>query len=181
MALQDASCRYDVVISGALNVTGTKNFKIDHPLDPANKYLYHAAIESSEVLNIYSGNVRLDHNGEAVVQLPEWFQAINKDFRYSLTPIGTATSVLYVAEEITDGHFKIGGGVAGMRVSWQVTGVRSDKSMLKHPFKAVENKSARERGTYLTPEAFDQPEERGIMWSRHPELTRLSKERLIKE
>jgi hypothetical protein len=133
------------------------------------------------VLNIYNGNVRLDHNREAVVQLPEWFQAINKDFRYSLTPIGPTTSVLYVTEEITDGHFKIGGGVAGMKVSWQLTGVRSDKNMLKHPFKAEENKSARERGTYLTPEAFDQPEEPGIMWSRHPELTRLSKERLIKD
>jgi hypothetical protein len=68
-----------------------------------------------------------------------------------------------------------------MKVSWQVTGVRSDKTMLKHPFKAVENKSLRERGTYLTPEAFDQPEERGIMWSRYPELMRLSKERLIKQ
>src|SRR5262249_47463508 len=129
----------ELEVSGALNVTGTKNFKIDNPPDPGNKYLYNARITSSEALNIYSGNVRLDHGGEAVVELPEWFQAINKDFRYSLTPIGPANSVLYVAEEISEGHFKIGGGVAGMKVSWQVTGVRSDKAMLKHPFTAVEN------------------------------------------
>src|SRR6185295_4934573 len=60
----------DVLITGALNVTGTKNFKIDHPLDPENRYLLHAAIESSEVLNLYSGNVVTDANGEAVVTLP---------------------------------------------------------------------------------------------------------------
>ena len=167
----------DVEVSRDLNVSGTKNFKIDHPLDPENKYLYHAAIESSEVLNVYSGNVRLDEKGEAVVKLPEWFEAINRDFRYSLTPIGPARSVLYIAEEIINGRFKIGGGVSGMKVSWQVTGVRSDRAMLKHPFKVVENKPERERGTYLSPEAFGQPEERGVAWSRHPEFMRSTKER----
>ena len=171
----------DVEISADLNVTGTKNFKIDHPLDPENKYLYHAAIESSEVLNLYSGNARLDQNGAAVVQLPEWFQSINRDFRYTLTAIGEPASGLYVSQEITNGQFKIAGGVAGMKVSWQVTGVRSDRAMLKRPFRVEENKSEKERGTYLTPEAFDQPEERGIMWSRHPELMRLSKDPLIKQ
>jgi hypothetical protein len=30
-------------VGGNLNVTGTKNFRIDDPLDPANKYLVHAA------------------------------------------------------------------------------------------------------------------------------------------
>jgi hypothetical protein len=34
---------------------GTKDFKIDHPLDPANKYLVHASVESSEMMNIYTG------------------------------------------------------------------------------------------------------------------------------
>jgi hypothetical protein len=34
-----------VSINGTLSATGTKNFRIDHPLDPANKYLSHAAIE----------------------------------------------------------------------------------------------------------------------------------------
>ena len=171
----------DVVISGALNVTGTKNFRIDHPLDPENKYLYHAAIESSEVLNIYSGNARLDRSGEAVVQLPEWFQSINRDFRYTLTAIGAPASGLYVSQEIANSQFKIAGGAAGMKVSWQVTGVRSDRATLKRPFKLEEDKPVQERGTYLSPDSFDQPEERGIRWSRHSELMRLSKERLIKQ
>ena len=77
-----------ISIPGNLYVGGTKNFRIDHPLDPANKYLFHAAIESSEVLNLYSGNTVLDASGEAVVQLPDWFEVINKDFRYQLTSIG---------------------------------------------------------------------------------------------
>ena len=168
-----------VEIMGDLNVTGTKNFKIDHPLDPENKYLVHAAIESVEVLNIYSGNARLDANGEAVVHLPEWFQAINRDFRYSLTPIGAPASGLYVAQEITDSHFKIAGGVAGLKVSWQVTGVRSDPALLKRPFKPEQDKPQRERGTYLNPEAYGQVEERGIEWSRNPERMQQLKQQRI--
>lgn len=160
----------DVEISGNLSVTGTKNFKIDHPLDPETKYLIHAAVESSEVLNIYSGNARLDANGEAIVELPEWLQAINREFRYSVTPIGAPASGLYIAQEITNGHFKIAGGVAGMKVSWQVIGVRSDRTLLKHPFKAEQEKPKGERGTYLNPEAFGLPKERGVEWARQPEL-----------
>src|SRR5262249_43580315 len=79
----------DVSVSGNLSVPGTKNFKTDHPLDPENKYLVHAAIESAEVLNLYSGNVVTDSNGEAVIQLPDWFEAVNRDFRYQLTVIGS--------------------------------------------------------------------------------------------
>ena len=48
-----------------------------------------------------------------------------------------------------------------VEVSGQVTGVRSDAVMLKHPFKAEEDEPERERGTYLNPEAYGQPEERG--------------------
>jgi hypothetical protein len=166
-----------VEIMGDLNVTGSKNFKIDHPLDPENKYLYHAAIESAEALNIYSGNVRLESNGEAVIRLPEWFQAINRDFRYSLTPIGASASDLFISEEITNNQFRIAGGVAGLKVSWQVTGVRSDRAVLQRPFKVEQDKPVRERGTYLNPEAYRQVEERGVDWARHTELMRLQLER----
>jgi hypothetical protein len=158
----------DVTIVGKLNVTGTKNFKIDHPLDPENKYLYHAAIESSEVLNVYSGNVTTDGNGEAVVTLPEWFESINKDFRYQLTVVGTFAQAI-VGNKIKDNRFTIKTNAANIEVSWQVTGVRSDAAILKHPFKLEENKPQSERGSYLTPDAYNQPEERGIKWARNPE------------
>src|SRR5262245_52630645 len=43
---------------------------IDHPLDPENKYLYHASVESPDMMNIYNGNVVFDDHGEAVVICP---------------------------------------------------------------------------------------------------------------
>ena len=112
----------DVAVDGNFFVNGSKDFRIDHPLDPTNKYLYHASIESSEVLNQYSGNVVLDDKGEGQVEFPEWFAAINEDFRYQLTAIGAPGPNLYIAKEISgnDG-FTIGGGQPGLKVSWQVT------------------------------------------------------------
>ena len=170
----------NVVISGNLFATGTKNFMIDHPLDPENRYLYHAAIESSEVLNVYSGNVTTNGNGEAVVTLPDWFEALNKDFRYQLTPIGAPAQGLYIAEKMNKNRFTIAGGQPGMEVSWQVTGVRSDATMRKHAFTTEEDKPERERGFYLHPEAFNQPEEKGIDWARNPEMMQRLKETRLK-
>jgi hypothetical protein len=145
-----------VSITGTMSATGTKNFRIDHPLDPANKYLYHASIESSEVLNLYSGNAVLDDAGEAVVQLPDWFEVINKDFRYQLTNVGGFAPV-YIAEEVSGGHFKIAGGKPGAKVSWQVSGVRNDAWEKAHPWAVEEDKGA-DRGHYLTPELYGAPE-----------------------
>jgi trimeric autotransporter adhesin len=161
----------DVEISENLNVTGTKNFKIDHPLDPENKYLLHAAIESSEVLNVYSGNVTTDASGDATVTLPEWFEALNKDFRYQLTVVGTFAQAI-VASEVQDNRFTVKTTAPNVKVSWQITGVRSDKAMKNKPFKAEENKPRHERGHYLRPELYDQPKELGIEWARHPEMMR---------
>jgi hypothetical protein len=145
-----------VSVRGNFSATGTKNFRIDHPLDPANKYLYHASIESSEVLNLYSGNAVLDDSGEAVVQLPDWFEVINKDFRYQLTNVGGFAPV-YIAEEVSGGHFKIAGGKPGAKVSWQVSGVRNDAWVKAHPWAVEEDKGA-DRGHYLTPELYGAPE-----------------------
>lgn len=52
-------------VVGTFSVTGAKQFTIDHPLDPANKYLNHSCVESSDVKNIYDGVVALDSQGEA--------------------------------------------------------------------------------------------------------------------
>jgi hypothetical protein len=125
-----------VRISGSLSVGGTINksallFKIDHPLDPANKYLYHSSVESPDMKNIYDGVVELDDKGEAEIDLPDWFGALNKDFRYQLTAIGAPGPNLYIAEEISEADtkysdsssrndnynssFKIAGGTSGMK------------------------------------------------------------------
>jgi len=156
-----------VNITGTMSATGTKNFRIDHPLDPANKYLYHASIESSEVLNLYSGNAVLDDAGEAVVQLPDWFEVINKDFRYQLTPVGAPGRDIYIAEEVSGGHFKIAGGKAGAKVSWQVSGVRNDAWEKAHPWAVEEDKGA-DRGHYLTPELYGAPETERIGYMAVP-------------
>ena len=39
---------------------GVKTFRIDHPLDPENKYLSHSSVESPDVMNIYNGNITTD-------------------------------------------------------------------------------------------------------------------------
>jgi trimeric autotransporter adhesin len=160
----------NVAISGNLNVSGTKSFQIDHPLDPANKYLYHAALESSEVLNLYTGNSVLDASGEATVQFPDWLEALNRDFRYQLTAIGAPAPNLHVAQEIKNHSFKIAGGAAGMKVSWQVTGVRQDAWEKAHPMEVEVPKPARERGYFINPELFGAPNERSIAWARNPRL-----------
>jgi hypothetical protein len=146
---------YAGYFSGKVSVTGvltagTKPFKIDHPLDPANKYLMHAAVESPDMKNIYDGIVALDSNGEAVVELPEWFEALNRDFRYQLTCIGGAAPV-YIADEVNDHRFRIAGGTPGLKVSWLVTGIRKDAFANAHPLVVELDKPAEERGRYLYP------------------------------
>src|SRR5215213_1885570 len=81
----------NVTIAGNLT-KGGGSFKIDHPLDPANKYLCHSFVESPDMKNVYDGVVMLDGNGEAEIELPDWFGALNKDFRYQLTAIGAPGS-----------------------------------------------------------------------------------------
>jgi hypothetical protein len=172
---QDLRVQGSVTTDGNLTAFGIKQFKIDHPLDPENKYLYHAAIESSEVLNVYSGNIVTDANGQAVVPLPNWFEAINRDFRYQLTVVGTFAQAI-VGDEIKNNRFTIRTSAPGVRVSWQVTGVRSDAVMLKHPFKAEKDKPEGERGTYLSPESFNQPEEKNVLYVKRPQLMHKIKE-----
>jgi hypothetical protein len=150
--------------SGNIQVTGTifagvKDFMIDHPLDPANKYLYHTSVESSEMLNLYAGNAILGAGGEIAVQLPEWFDAENTDFRYQLTAIGVPAPGLYIAREIHDHQFVIAGGQPGMKVSWQVTAVRQDAYAKAHPVEVEVMKPERERGRYIHPELYGQPKE----------------------
>jgi hypothetical protein len=111
--------------------------------------------------NVYDGVVELDENGEATVTMPEWFEALNRDFRYQLTSMGVY-SPLYIADEITDNHFKISGGKPDQKVSWQVTGIRKDAYAEKHRIPVEESKPAADRGRYLHPEAFELPKDMGV-------------------
>jgi len=132
---------------------GGGSFKIDHPLDPQNKYLYHSFVESPDMMNIYNGRVTLDARGEAVVTLPDYFQALNRTFRYQLTPMGSP-SVLYIAREISARQFTIAGGNPGQDVCWTVTGIRQDHYANANRIPVEELKPPEERGSYLHPKAF---------------------------
>ncbi|HYS55243.1 MAG TPA: hypothetical protein VER58_15910 [Thermoanaerobaculia bacterium] len=148
--------RMSISNSGTVSVVGTLtkgggSFKIDHPLDPENKYLSHSFVESPDMKDIYDGVARLDAKGEATVELPGWFEALNADFRYQLTAIGRSSPGLYVAEEIHENRFKISGGSPGAKVSWQVTGIRHDDFAEAHRIIVEENKPAAERGKLLYP------------------------------
>ncbi|GEB57052.1 hypothetical protein SGA01_26570 [Streptomyces gardneri] len=89
----------DVVVWGRLVVGGGKSFLIDHPLDPENRYLQHACVESPEPLNICRGTVVTDDNGQAAVQLPAYFEALNTNVTHQLTVIGQFAQAV-VSEEI---------------------------------------------------------------------------------
>jgi hypothetical protein len=165
-----------VDVSADLNVSGSKNFKIDHPLDPANKYLVHSAVESSERMNIYTGNVTTDAQGEATVQMPDWFEVENGDFRYQLTVIGQFAQAI-VARKIANNQFAIRTSAPNVEVSWQVTGVRQDAYAKAHPLVVEQEKETRLRGFYIHPELYGAPAEKQIEWARHPEMMRQAKER----
>jgi hypothetical protein len=147
-------------VNGTLTAT-SKSFKIDDPIDPANKYLYHACIESDEMVNIYSGNVTTDASGDATVTLPPYFNALNKDCRYQLTVIGSFAQAM-VAKEVSGNFFAIKTNQPNVKVSWQITGVRNDTWAKAHPMVAEVEKETANKGKYLNAKEFGQAEENRI-------------------
>jgi hypothetical protein len=167
----------NVAVTGNLS-KGGGSFKIDHPLDPANKYLYHSFVESPDMMNIYNGNVTTDANGSATVTLPDYFEALNRDFRYQLTVIGQFAQAIVATKIQGRGVFTISTDKPNVEVSWQVTGVRRDAFAEANRIPVEEAKPERERGYYLHPKLFGQPEEKSVEWARHPEMMkRLKAER----
>jgi hypothetical protein len=148
------------IVLGTFAAT-TKQFRIDHPLDPANRYLQHASIESDRMLNIYMGTVTLDSAGQATVKLPDWFEILNKDFTYHLTQL-SAGGQPYIGAKIKNGQFQIAGGQPGQEVSWLVSGVRQDAWAKANPLEVEKPKSGVEADTYLHPELYGQPKEKSF-------------------
>jgi len=152
---------------GELAATGTKSFRIDHPLDPENKYLTHFCAEGPEPLNVYRGNVTLDAAGQAWVTLPDYFAEINRDPSYQLTPIGEAAPV-FVKQKIAGNRFLVAGGKAGMEVSWRVEAVRNDRFVKRYGAAVESAKPADKIGTYLQPELYGQPAEKSQFYQAKP-------------
>ena len=92
--------------------------------------------------------------GEATVRLPDWFETLNRDFRYQITPIGSFARAM-VETEIEGNRFVIRTEEPTVRVSWQVSGIRHDAYAKAHPIVVEAEKSAAEKGTYLFPEGYE--------------------------
>jgi hypothetical protein len=136
-----------VTVTGML-IKGGGTFKIDHPLDPENKYLSHSFVESPDMMNIYNGNITTDAAGIASVALPSYFDALNKEFRYQLTVIGTFAQAI-ISKEISGNAFEIKTSVPNVKVSWQVTGVRKDVWANANRVIPETEKSQSEKGKYF--------------------------------
>ena len=154
---------YAGYFDGSVYVAGTLSksagtFMIDHPMDPENKYLVHSFVESPDMMNIYNGVVILDSQGKATVTLPDYFEVLNKDFRYQLTPIGVSAPNLFIAQKVSGNQFVIAGGEPGMEVSWEVTGVRKDPYAEANRVVVEPEKKTNEKGKYLNPELYNMPE-----------------------
>jgi hypothetical protein len=147
---------YAGYFSGNVNIAGTLtksmgNFRIDHPLDPANRYLQHSFVESPDMKNIYDGIARTDGHGYATVRLPDWFGALNRDFRYQLTAIRSFARAT-VWRELSRNRFVIRTEDPGVKVSWQVTGIRDDAYARAHRTEVDIPKPPGERGRFLAAE-----------------------------
>ena len=162
---------YAGYFSGNVQVVGnlsksSGSFKIDHPLDPANKYLVHSFVESPDMMNVYNGNVTTDGNGDAVISLPEYFDALNKDFRYQLTVIGQFAQVI-VSQKISGNQFSIRTDIPNVEVFWQVTGVRKDAYAEAHRIKVEPDKPIAEKGLYLHPVELGLSETKQLHYEMH--------------
>ena len=160
------------ITTGKVDVVGTLSkgggsFKIDHPLDPANKYLYHSFVESPDMMNIYNGNVTTGADGLAMVTMPDWFEALNTDFRYQLTVMGQFAQAI-VASEMSGNQFSIRTDKPNVKVSWQVTGVRHDAFANANRIPVEVEKASADRGRYLYPEAIGQPASARIGYEAPP-------------
>jgi hypothetical protein len=166
-----SSTGYAGWFDGNVNVTGgccaaaEGTFKIDHPLDPENKYLVQSAVQSADMASIYSGNATTNAKGEVVVTLPSYIEALNKDFRYQLTVMGQFAQAI-VAEEMKDNHFTIKTDKPNVKVSWQVTGIRKDPYAKAHPIVPEVDKPADEQGLYRHPVEYGQPESKGTEFEK---------------
>ncbi len=168
----NGSAGHAVYAVGSFAATGTKSFQMDHPLDPANYYLNHFCTEGPEPMNAYSGNVVTDANGYATIALPDYFESINRDFRYQLTVVDDGERedfvLVKVVRKIRNNEFTIRTSAPHVEVSWEVKAIRNDRWVQKYGYQTVQEKEDEIKGKYLSPELYGLPKERGIFY--HPEI-----------
>lgn len=153
-----------VFASGTLAASGNKSMMIDHPDDPENKYLLQFCTEGDTPQLQYRGTVKLNANGAAVVDLPPYFDKINRDPICQLTAVGASMPGLYVAEKVKGNQFRIAGGKPGGEVFWTVIGIRNDRFVQRYGAQTERFKPQDKQGTYLQPELYGKPKEMGELY-----------------
>ncbi len=160
---------YGVFAGGNSGATGTKSFRIDHPFDPLNRYLLHYCSEGPEPQNVYNGTVTTDGKGMAWVQLPDYFEEINKSPRYQLTIVddsaGRGFAQAKVGQKIRDNRFMIMTSTGHVEVCWEVKAVRNDRWIQKYGAPVEVEKVGHDKGRYQRPELYGRPESMGIDYS----------------
>ncbi len=159
---------FSVYAEGRFAASGSKSFQIDHPLRPETHYLNHFCFEGPEPQNVYNGAVLLDERGEAWVELPDYFESLNREPRYSLTAIGAPMPNLHIASKVMGNRFKIAGGAPGNEVSWRIEAIRNDRWIQEYGYQTEQEKSQASQGKYLHPELYGQPKEQGIHYRPEP-------------
>ncbi|MFY9233298.1 MAG: hypothetical protein WAO58_02450 [Fimbriimonadaceae bacterium] len=166
MGQSAATAGYGVYAVGDLGASGSKSFRIDHPSDPLGKYLLHYSTESPTPQNFYVGNVVTDSKGYAWVELPDYFQEINTNFKYQLTVVDDADSDSFVmakvSKEIRGTRFQVRTSAPNIKVSWRVDADRNDLYVRNRKPKDVVEKVGEERGKYQHPELYGEGPERGM-------------------
>ena len=129
------------------------------------------------MMNLYKGNVILDSDGKATVVMPDYFEALNIEYNYQLTCVGGYAPV-YISQEISGNQFEIAGGTAGLKICWEVSGVRNDAYARNHPIEVEVEKNDDEKGKYIFPEDFGKPESMKIGYEE--EQKRIQEEKKIR-
>lgn len=118
--------------NGNLSVQGSKNFMIDHPLEPEHKYLIHSCLEGPEIAVFYRGEAQLEQ-GEATITLPDYFEALTRKEKRTvmLTPKleGEAPVSMLAASVVKEGKFvvrRIDDKNLSQKFYWEVKAVRAD-------------------------------------------------------
>ena len=93
--------------------------------------------------------------------LADYFEALNRNFRYQLTVIGQFAQAI-VQQEIQHNRFTIKTSKPSVKVSWQVTGIRHDAYADAYRIPVEEEKPLLEQGHYLHPELFGASEHQAI-------------------
>jgi hypothetical protein len=161
-----ATLGYGVYATGDMGASGVKSFRIDHPDDPANKYLLHYSSESPFPQNFYSGNAVTDEKGYAWVELPQYFSQINTNIKYQLTVVDDADSSDFVqvkvSKKVVGSRFQIRSSAPNVEVSWRIEADRDDLRIRANRPTDIREKSVNEKGKYQHPEYYGLSSELGL-------------------